>query len=157
MGQLATWRRYPFYCGCRSHSSTLGALLLPTAPLRLDRWWEEAWFTNERMILGTVLLVHGLLPSRIGLFCWRTSGGIGVVQANVGHKVMPSTLSYGYFCNFFYIWWSRDVTRPSKTHTKLPKTSPPWWCRRLPLKWRGVDEYAQTYAERHIVANHELK
>jgi hypothetical protein len=50
---------------------------------------------------------------------WRLamamSTAMGMVHANVGHKVMLITLSKGYFCTNFYIQWSRDVTNPSAT------------------------------------------
>ncbi len=39
----------------------------------------------------------------------------GMVQAIVGHKVTLTTLSKGYFCTYFYIQWSRDVTSQSTT------------------------------------------
>ncbi len=40
---------------------------------------------------------------------------VGMVQTNVGHKVMLITLSKGYFCTNFYIRWSRDITSQSTT------------------------------------------
>ncbi len=40
---------------------------------------------------------------------------IGVLHTSVRQKVMPLTLSQGYFCTIFYIRWAREVTKPSTT------------------------------------------
>ena len=65
---------------------------------------------------------------------------LGMEQANVGHKVMPSTFLKVIFCTNFYIRWSRDITRRATAHNKLPQTRQPWWWSRSPLQRQGFDQ-----------------
>jgi hypothetical protein len=70
-----------------------------------------SWFTSDVFLWRTT-------PSYQDFYVHFLRGGLqakGMVQANVGHKVMLITLSKGYFCTNFYIRWSRDVTSQSTT------------------------------------------
>ncbi len=74
------------------------------------------------------------------LHCDGESASNWYGASQCGAQSMLITLSKGYFCTNFYIWWSCDVTRTATTHIKLPKTLQPWWRSRSPLQRWGFDQ-----------------
>jgi hypothetical protein len=73
------------------------------------------FFTLLAWCAGSYAVVVCRPLSSFPLVVRRPISSAGMVQANVGPKVMLITLSKGYFCTNFYIRWSPDVTSQSTT------------------------------------------
>ncbi len=64
----------------------------------------------------------------------------GMVQANVGRKVMLLTSSEGYFCTIFLHTLSSWCHKSIHINTNNLQTPPPWWWSWLPLQRCGFYE-----------------